>query len=327
MTVPVALALTDIHVRYGSQTAVDGLSLAVHRGEIVGLLGPNGSGKSSTLAVAAGVLDPFIGTVAIAGINRVDDPEGYAAHVGLVPQEPALYEELSAEANLLFFGRLYGLTGCQLQHRVDAALTRSRLTDRARDRVSRFSGGMKQRLNLACALLHNPSVLLLDEPTAALDPASRDALFADLHELREAGHAILLTTHHLDEAEHGCDRIVVLEHGRMAACGKASDLIRHQPAGRSIIYAHMRETLPRFFIKALRHKIGPTVEIEVTGRRLRLAAADQVALGRAIARVLAEGIILESFRTPPGRLDHLLHRPDGEATPAEAGGTAGNHRT
>lgn len=327
MTAPVALTLEDIHVRYGQKTAVDGLSLTVHRGEIVGLLGPNGSGKSSTLAAAAGVLDPIIGTVAIDGVCRTRDPEGYAAHVGLVPQEPALYDELSAEANLLFFGRLYGLTGCKLRYRVECALERSRLADRARDRVSSFSGGMKQRLNLACALLHDPSVLLLDEPTAALDPASRDALFADLHELREAGHAILLTTHHLDEAEYGCDRILVLEQGRVAACGKASDLIRHQPAGRSIVYAHMRDVLPRFFIKTLRHKVGPDVAIEVTGRRLRLAAVDQVALGRALARVLAEGIILESFRTPPGRLEHLLHRPEGEATPAEAGGSAGNHRT
>lgn len=309
MTAPVALILDQIHVRYGQKIAVDGLSLSVHRGEIVGLLGPNGSGKSTTLAAAAGVIDPTSGTIIVDGISRHSDPETYAARVGLVPQEPALYDELSAEANLLFFGRLYGLSGCKLRSRVEQALCRSRLVDRATDRVSTFSGGMKQRLNLACALLHGPTVVLLDEPTAALDPASRDALFADLHELREAGHAIVLTTHHLDEAEHGCDRIAVLESGRVVACGTAHELIRHQPAGRSIIYAHLREPLPRFFVKGLCRKVGPAVEIEVTGRRMRLAAADQVALGKALARVLAEGITLESFRTPPGRLEQLLRRP------------------
>ena len=309
MTAPVALALDRIFVRYGSHQAVNGLSLSVCRGEIVGLLGPNGSGKSTTLAAAAGILDPYQGTVTVDGFRRDSDPDAFARRIGLVPQEPALYDELTAEANLQFFGRLYGLSGCQLRRQVERALTRSRLSDRARDRVSRFSGGMKQRLNLACALLHDPAVILLDEPTAALDPASRDALFADLHELRESGHAIVLTTHHLDEAEYGCDRIAVLENGRIVACGQPHELIRHQPAGRSILYAHLREALPRFFVRGLRHKIGAGVEIEVTGRRLRLAAADQDALGRALALILAEGITLDSFRTPPGRLEHLLRRP------------------
>ena len=318
MTTPVALNLDNIRVRYGRQTAVDGLTLTVGRGEIVGLLGPNGSGKSTTLAAAAGVLDPAAGTVTVDGIRRDADPAGYAGRIGLVPQEPALYDELTAEANLLFFGRLYGLAGCKLQSRVDRALARSRLADRACDRVSTFSGGMKQRLNLACALLHDPTVILLDEPTAALDPASRDALFADLHDLREAGHAILLTTHHLDEAEHGCDRIAVLEAGRMIACGRPNELIRHQPAGRSILYAHMREPLPRFFVKGLRAKVGRGVEIEAVGRRLRLAAADQEDLGRALALVMAEGITLDSFRTPPGRLEPLLRRHTGVPTAAEA---------
>ncbi|MGL6097214.1 MAG: ABC transporter ATP-binding protein, partial [Fimbriiglobus sp.] len=206
----VALALDAVSVRYGPTLAVDGLTLHVNRGEIVGLLGPNGSGKSSTIAAAAGVLDPAAGTVTVDGIARHRNPNGYARRVGLVPQEPALYDELSAVANLRFFGRLYGMSGENLRKRADLALARARLQDRADDRVSTFSGGMKQRLNLACALLHDPAVLLLDEPTAALDPASRDSLFAALHELRDAGHAVLLSTHHLDEAEYGCDRIAVL---------------------------------------------------------------------------------------------------------------------
>ena len=152
MTGPVALALEGVRVRYGPTVAVDGVSLHVRRGEVVGLLGPNGSGKSTILAAAAGVLDPFEGTVAVEGVRRDQDPDGYARRVGLVPQEPALYDELSAEANLRFFGRLYGLNKHDLRVRVEAALARAKLADRRRDRVGTFSGGMRQRLNLACAL-------------------------------------------------------------------------------------------------------------------------------------------------------------------------------
>jgi ABC-2 type transport system ATP-binding protein len=318
MTGPVALALDGVRVRYGRTVAVDGVCLHVRRGEVVGLLGPNGSGKSTTLAAAAGVLDPFEGAVAVEGIRRDQDPDGYARRVGLVPQEPALYDELSAEANLNFFGRLYGLNKHDLRVLVERALVRAKLADRRRDRVGTFSGGMRQRLNLACALLHDPAVLLLDEPTAALDPASRDALFATLHDLRDVGHAILLTTHHLDEAEHGCDRIAVLDRGRVVACGKPAELLRVQPAGRAVLYGHLRERLPRFFVTGLRKRVGPGVEVEVTGRRLRLAATTHEELGRALAVVLADGIVLETFRTPPGRLEHLLRGGPAEPAPSAA---------
>jgi ABC-2 type transport system ATP-binding protein len=309
MTNAQALSLAGVRVRYGKTLALDGLSLELNRGEIAALLGPNGSGKSTTLAVAAGILDPEAGTVMACGVERKADPDAYARAIGLVPQEPALYEELSAEANLLFFGRLYGLSGYDLRCRVAIALDRVRLTDRGQDRVGTYSGGMKQRVNLAIALLHDPPLLLLDEPTASLDPKSRDSLFADLHRLRDAGHAILLTTHHLDEAETGCDRIVVLNRGTVAAAGRPCELIRHQSTSRAVLYGQLREPLPHFFVKGLRRRLGKGVEVEVTGRRLRLAADTQEILGQALAMVLADGITIETFRTPPGRLEMLLRNP------------------
>lgn len=304
-----ALLLENVGVRYGATVALDGVSVEVRRGEIVALLGPNGSGKSTTLAVAAGVMEPRTGTATACGIRQADDPTGYALLIGLVPQEPALYDELTVESNLTYFGRLYGLTGYDLRCRVGSVLERVRMDDRANQRVGTLSGGLKQRLNLACALLHDPPLLLLDEPTAALDPASRDALFADLHRLRDAGHAVLLTTHHLDEAETGCDRIVVLDRGRVIAAGKPCELVRTSPTGRAVLYGQLRERLPHFFAKGLRRRLGPRVEVEVTGRRLRLAADTQEQLGRALAMVLADGIALDSYRTPPGRLETLLRHP------------------
>src|SRR5262245_23645927 len=155
MVVPVALSLEVVRVRYGATVAVDGVSLDVRRGEIVGLLGPNGSGKSTVLAVAAGVLIPAEGIVAVEGIRRDRDPAAFATRVGLVPQECALYDELSAAENLNFFGKLYGLTGTDLRRRVARTLSRVRMANRAGARVSTFSGGMKQRVNLAAALLHD----------------------------------------------------------------------------------------------------------------------------------------------------------------------------
>jgi ABC-2 type transport system ATP-binding protein len=304
-----ALSVENVRVRYGNTLAVDRLTFDIRRGEIVGLLGPNGSGKSTTLAVAAGILEPAEGVVTACGVRRADDPTGYARNVGLVPQEPALYDDLSAEANLLFFGRLYGLSGYDLRCRVTIALDRVRLTDRGQDRISTFSGGMRQRVNLAVALLHDPPLLLLDEPTASLDPRSREDLFADLHRLRDAGHAVLLTTHHLDEAETGCDRIVVLDRGTVAAQGRPCDLVRHTGTGRAVLYGHLREPLPVFFVRGLRRRLGPGVEVEATGRRLRLAADTQEQLGRALALVLSDGIVLNTFRTPPGRLETLLRHP------------------
>ena len=313
MPLPVALSLSDVRVRYGSRIAIDGVSLEVHRGEIVGLLGPNGSGKSTLLAVAAGVLDPGEGSAKIEGIDRASDPIGFAYRVGLVPQECGLYDELTAIDNLVLFGKLYGLSGSELRRRVTRVLNRVRLTDRAADRISTFSGGMKQRLNLAVALIHDPLVLLLDEPTAALDPASRDAFFADLTYLRDDGHAVLLTTHHLDEAELGCDRVAILNGGKLTACGKPCELFRYGSVDRPMLYGYLRVRPPKFLERAIRSRLGEGVELEMTGRRLRLTASTSEDLGRALASLLAEGVELEAYRTPAGTLDRVLRRGHSEA--------------
>jgi ABC-2 type transport system ATP-binding protein len=246
------------------------------------------------------------GTVAVAGVTRAADPVAFAMRIGFVPQECGLYDELTAFDNLNFFGKLYGLEGHDLRRRVARVLSRVGLTGRAGHRVETFSGGMKQRLNLAVALIHDPPVLLLDEPTAALDPASRDALFADLTRLRDDGHAVLLSTHHLDEAEAGCDRVAVLDGGRFVAQGPPAEVLRGRAATPSVLYAHLRERPPKFLVRAIRKRLGPGIEFEITGRRLRLAAPSGEELGRALASILAEGIELETYRTPAGTLERAL---------------------
>jgi ABC-2 type transport system ATP-binding protein len=307
---PVALSLVDVCVRYGDRAALDRVSLDVRRGEIVGLLGPNGSGKSTTLAVAAGLRDPHSGRVTVEDRERAADPAAFAARVGLVPQEPAVYDELTAFDNLVFFGRLYGLCGSDLRRRATRALSRVNLSDRASQCVSTFSGGMKQRLNLAAALLHDPPVLLLDEPTAALDPASRDSLFADLTKFRDDGHAILLTTHHVDEAEGGCDRVAVLDAGRLVACGSPSELLRPKVSERAVLYGHVRTRPPKYLERAIRRRLGAGAKLEITGRRVRLSAATSEGLGAALALLLAEGVELESYRTPAGAVEAALRSED-----------------
>ena len=310
----VALSLQDIRVRYGDRVVVDGVSLEVQRGEVVGLLGPNGSGKSTTLAVASGAIDPFNGQVSIEGISRSDDPVGFAMKVGLVPQESALYDELTVAENLFFFGNLYGLAGKDLRRRVIRSLSRLSVGDHAGHRVGTLSGGLKQRVNFAVVLLHDPPVLLLDEPTASLDAATRDRLLADLSRLRDDGHAILFSTHHWEEAEIGCDRVAVLELGKLVALDEPRELLRQSSTGRAVLYGHLRTRPPRFEVQALRDRLGSRVELEVTGRRLRLAAETSEELGRALASVLAEGWDMETFRTPPGVFDRTIHTFDAPTT-------------
>ncbi len=309
MPLPVALSLVGVCVRYGNRLAVDGVSLDVRRGEIVGLMGPNGSGKSTTLAVAAGVLDPLAGTVAVEAIDRSRNPAEFAMRVGFVPQECGLYDELTAAENLLFFGQLYGLGGTDLRRRVARVLARVSLTDRATHCVSTFSGGMKQRLNLAIALIHDPPVLLLDEPTAALDPASRDSLFTDLTHLRDDGHAVLLSTHHLEEAELGCDRVIVLEAGKLVASGTPGELLQSRVGTGAVLYGHLRSRPPKYLLRAIRSRFPDGVSIEITGRRLRLIAPDHVALGTALAMLLTDGVELDTYRTPAGTLERVLSHP------------------
>jgi ABC-2 type transport system ATP-binding protein len=211
------LEVRALRKTFGSVIAVDDVSFTLGRGQLVGLLGPNGAGKTTTVSMIAGLVTPGSGEVLIAGRPLAGDTDPAKRRLGLVPQDLALYEELTAQDNLRFFGALYRLAGRRLDEAIDAALQFVELADRRHARVKTFSGGMKRRLNLAAGLLHDPDILLLDEPTVGVDPQSRNAIFDQLGLLRGRGKALLYTTHYMEEAERLADRIVVIDHGRVIA--------------------------------------------------------------------------------------------------------------
>jgi ABC-2 type transport system ATP-binding protein len=220
------LTVEHLAKSYGAKQAVVDVSLSVKAGEVVGLLGPNGAGKSTTVAMICGLVTPDSGQVLIDGQAIAADDSPVKRRIGLVPQDISLFEDFGARGNLELFGALYGIQGALLKERVDAALELVGLADRARDKPSRYSGGMKRRLNIAAALVHDPDLLVLDEPTVGVDPQSRNAIFDNLEALAARGKAIVYTTHYMEEAERLADRIVIVDHGRVVASDTPAALKR-----------------------------------------------------------------------------------------------------
>lgn len=220
------IRVQSLSKRFGEVRAVDCISFEVLPGELFGFLGPNGAGKTTTISMVSGLLRPDEGTITIGELNLWERPRDAKRLLGLVPQEVALYEEFNARENLFFWGGLYGLSRSELKRNVEEILTRVGLADRAREPVARFSGGMKRRLNLAIGLVHRPKVLLLDEPTVGIDPQGRNAILEIIRAIAREGTTILFTTHHLEEAEKLCDRIAIMDHGKILQTGSVRELAR-----------------------------------------------------------------------------------------------------
>lgn len=221
-----AIEVGNLEKAFGSRKAVGGVSFAVDEGEVFGLLGPNGAGKSTTLSLISGLLRPQGGSVHIGGWDVQHEAAKAKSLLGVVPQEPAIYPQLSGRANLRFFGELQGLTGDQLVAASERALALVGLQDRAKDRASKYSGGMKRRLNIAAGLIHSPKVLIMDEPTAGVDPQSRRHILDTVKSLKAGGTTIIYTSHYVEEVEYLCDRVAIMDHGQILAEGSTAELLR-----------------------------------------------------------------------------------------------------
>ncbi len=230
MTTPL-LHAEDLHKRYGEVVAVDGVSLDLAPGQVLGLLGPNGAGKSTTIAMLCGLLKPDQGRVTLAGEPLTPHAHPLKARLGLVPQELALYPDLTGRENLRFFGRVYGLHGRELETRVAEALAQVGLSAHADRLVKTYSGGMQRRLNFAAGLLHRPTVLFLDEPTVGVDPQSRNAIYELVRALAAQGTAILYTTHYMEEAQRLCHQVAIMDEGRVIAAGAPQALVQRLGGG------------------------------------------------------------------------------------------------
>ncbi|MET0619740.1 MAG: ABC transporter ATP-binding protein [Thermoanaerobaculia bacterium] len=231
---PSALSIRDLSKSFGDRRALDGVSLELAGGEVLGLLGPNGAGKTTVVRSVAGRAEPDGGHISILGFSPSDD--GARSARGWVPQEIALYPLLSPRENLWTFGRYQGLAGAALQTAIRDSLSWIGLSDRANDKTDRLSGGMKRRLNIAAGTIHGPRVLLLDEPTVGVDPQSRERIYGMIGELKSRGVALLYTTHYMEEAERLCDRIAIIDHGKIIDEGTKDELVRRTlGAGQALV--------------------------------------------------------------------------------------------
>jgi ABC-2 type transport system ATP-binding protein len=293
--------------RFGEKLAVDGISFQVEAGEVYGLLGPNGAGKTTTLSMISGLLAPDLGRITFDGIELASDPLRIKQHLGVVPQEIALYEELTALENVRFWGSLYGLSGKALAEAAERVLAQVELTGRARDAVRTYSGGMKRRLNLALGLVHSPRAVLLDEATAGIDPQARASILELVRGVAAAGAAVIYTTHYLEEAERLCDRIGIVDHGRILAEGTLDEL-----------KARLGEEEVVTLWGRLEADVAAAALAGIPGTRVLSAAAGKVAFSageRGAAGLLAEiyrgGLAIDRVAIEPPSLNALFLRLTG----------------
>ena len=312
-----AIAVEDLRKRYGTRTALAGISLTVGAGEIVGLLGPNGAGKSTALSILATLLPADEGSVRIAGHPLPAERRQARRALGLVPQQIALYPTLSGLENLHFFGRMQGLERRACRAAAAHALELVGLSERADDPVEQYSGGMRRRLNLACGIVHAPLVLLLDEPTAGIDPQSRERIHAAIELSARHGAAVLVSTHDMEEAERLCGRVVLLDAGHLVAGGTANELVSASGIASSLFLRTLRPP-PSDWLDGL----GSVRVLAANGTRATLAVDDPTAMPVLLARAArAGGDVVELRFDRPTLADaffaltgHALRDDDG-ATP------------
>jgi ABC-2 type transport system ATP-binding protein len=300
----VLLRVEGLVKSYGTRRAVDGVSFQVKAGQTVGLLGPNGAGKSTTVSMLCGLLKPDAGFVKLDGEAITTGASAVKRRIGLVPQELALYEDLSARENLRLFGALYGLKGQMLDARIDHVLGLVNLVERARDKPATFSGGMKRRLNIAAALLHDPDLLILDEPTVGVDPQSRNAIFDTLEALQAQGRALIYTSHYMEEVERLADHLVIIDHGKVLADDTPVALHRTL-AATALLHVELAAPADAALLDALRTHAGVTT-LASEGNALDIGLLDNAAAVPVLGWLQQHGRAPLHFATARASLEDIF---------------------
>jgi len=268
---PVILAVKNLVKKYGDFTAVKGISFDIQEGEIFSLLGPSGAGKTTTLSVISTLYLPTAGDALVGGHSVTKEPMAVRQWIGIVPQELALYDDLTGRENLVFWGQMYGLSGKDLRIRVDEVLEQIDLIDKAAKRVKTYSGGMKRRVNIGIGLLHKPKILLMDEPTVGIDPQSRRAILDSVKELNKQGMTVLYTTHYMEEAEELSDRVGIIDHGDLIALGTQAELTR-QVGENDTLILHLDENQNGEALSAAVRTIQTVLKADVTDHAVTIIA-------------------------------------------------------
>jgi ABC-2 type transport system ATP-binding protein len=304
------LTATGLVKSYGQLRAVDGIDLAVYPKEVYGLLGPNGSGKTTTLSMLAGILRPDSGEVRVAGTPVTQSAA--RARLGLVPQEIALYPQMTAAENLAFFGRMQGMTGKTLRTRVDEVLEIVDLTARAKQRVERFSSGMKRRVNIAAALVHSPDLLIMDEPTVGVDPQSRNAILDQINALAAAGTAVIFASHYIEEVQRLCNRIAIIDAGKILATGTVRELLSDSPSRTRIVLTVSAGEEER--LHSLVQDLPGDAEVQGSGQELHLLASKPAELLTPLLRAAeAAGVLLQGVQLIQPSLEDVFLELTGKA--------------
>ena len=307
------LEVKDLVKKYGDFTAVKGISFDIKEGEIFSLLGPNGAGKTTTISVLSTLYAPTSGDATIGGHSVTKEPMAVRNLIGVVPQELALYDDLTAYENLVFWGQMYGLSGMNLKTRVDEVLEQIGLADKAKNRVKTYSGGMKRRVNIGVGLLHKPSLLFMDEPTVGIDPQSRRAILDSVKQLNQQGMTVLYTTHYMEEAQELSDRVGIIDHGELIALGTQAELTR-QVGEMETLILHIDESEdPERLAAAIRTVLG-VKRADVTDHTVSVIVPEaEEALAPAITQANNLGIKIRSVDIQEPNLEAVFLHLTGRA--------------
>lgn len=292
------ITATNLSKRFGDLIAVNNIDLDIRSGEVIGLLGPNGAGKTTTISMLIGLLKPDSGKIVL-GKNGSPFNAADRRQIGIAPQKLSLYDELSGRENLSFFAQMYGLTGLKAKDRVAWALDFAGLADRASEYVRNYSGGMQRRLNLASALVHQPKVLLLDEPTVGVDPQSRNHLLECIEQLKSDGLTILYTTHYMEEAQRLCDRVAIMDHGSILTVDTTQQLLSEY-GGNSVITANL--------VESPKHEFDFPVKID--GDQLRFESSDPI---QEIAVLHKQGVTFSTLEIKQPDLESVFLKLTGRS--------------